>query len=325
MIYYRVYGLTFQSSCELPGLDCTQESTVDYILRFDSDRFETLCRQFCNAWYISSWRLNCGRAVLKVWKGEDGGKFLFRFYDDVGFIVDRDLGELWVDSAGGTMLQAATRHLLFSLPGFLLGLRKSACLHGAAIGWGDGAVAMLGVSNSGKSVLSASMAAQGFDVLSDDLVALDVIDGTVMVYSGYPWICLRPDSIHWLGAENLSAYQSSSEWHYLDDVYVTWDLPGAASQSKARRLEAIYFLTPTKDAKCRPAIESIPKHQALMMLMEAADRTHIPYSEFRRQEFSLMGAVADAIPAYRLRYYLSANSLPALSSVTTTSWAAMRQ
>ena len=103
----------------------------------------------------------------------------------------------------GASLQAAIHHLLFSLPGFLLGLRKSACLHGAAIGWGDGAIALLGQSNSGKSVLSANMAARGIEVLSDDLVALDVIGDTVKVYPGYPWICLRPESLHWLQTENF--------------------------------------------------------------------------------------------------------------------------
>ena len=50
-----------------------------------------------------------------------------------------------------------------------------------------------------------------------------------------------------------------------------------------------------------------------MALMEAANRTHIPYPEFRAQEFSLMGSVVAAVPTYQLRYHLSADSLTALS------------
>jgi hypothetical protein len=328
MIYYQVYGLTFRSNCELPGLDRTQEtSIVDYSLRLDdSNRFEMLCRDFRYPWYISPWRLKCGRTVLQVWKAEECLKFLFRFYDGVEFIIDRERGDIWVDGVRGAPLQAATRHLLFSLPGFLLGLRKSVSLQGAAIGLGDGAIALLGKSRSGKSVLSASMAAQGFDVLSDDLVALDVIGGTVKVYPGYPWISLRPDSVHWLGADKLGAPRSCSKWHYLDEAYVTWDVRKARPcQLKPRRLEAIYLLAPAEDSKCKPAIEPVPRRRALMALMEAADHTHIPYPEFKRQEFSLMGAVVAVVPTYGLRYHLSADSLPALSSLLALRTAARRQ
>jgi hypothetical protein len=319
MIYYRVYGLTFQSDCELPGLDRIQEtSVVDYSLTFDDDtsRFEMLRRKFHCPWYISPWRVKCGRTVVEVCKTEDCHKFLFRFYDGIEFIIDRERGDIWVDGVRGAPLQAATHHLLFSLPGFLLGLRKSASLQGAAIGWRDGAVAFLGKSKSGKSVLSASMLARGFDVLSDDLVALDVIGGTVKIYPGYPWICLRSDSVHWLAADNLGALRWCSKWQYLDEAYVTWDLRRARpSQLKPRRLEAIYLLAPAEDPKCKPAIEPVPRYRALMALMEAADRTHIPYPDFRRQEFSLMGSVVAAVPTYRLRYDLSAENLPALSSL----------
>ena len=239
-IYYRVFGLTFRSDCELPGLDRIQESpVVDYSLRFHACRnsFETLRREFHPPCYISSRRLNNGQAVVEVCKTEDSRKFLFRFYDGVEFIVDRQHEEILVSGLRGASLQAAIHHLLFSLPGFLLGLRKSACLHGAAIGWGDGAIALLGQSNSGKSVLSAHMAARGIEVLSDDLVALDVIGGTIKVYPGYPWICLRPESLHWLQTEKFEVGRVGSQWHYLDEAYVTWDLRriNGPSQSKPRQ------------------------------------------------------------------------------------------
>ena len=319
MIYYRVFGLTFRSDCELP-LDRIQETlVVDYSLRFDgdTDRFEVLRREFHCPWYISSRRIN-GWTVVEVWKTEDCRKFLFRFYDGVEFIVDRGREDIWVDVRTAS-LQAAIHHLLFSLSGFLLGLRKSACLHGAAIGWGDGAIALLGKSNSGKSVLSASMAARGIEVLSDDLVALDVIGSTVKVYAGYPWICLRPESLHLLGIDTFDADRFRSAWHYLDEAYVTWDLRriGGRTQVKPRELEAVYLLEPVEDAKCKLAMEQVPRHRALMALMEAANRTHIPYPEFTPQEFSLAGSVVSAVPIYGLRYHLSGDGLAALSGLLT--------
>jgi hypothetical protein len=320
MIYYRVYGLTFRSQRELPGLDRIQETrVVDYTLRFDTctNRFEMLRSDFDHRWYISPWRVKCGRTVVEVWKTDDCRKFLFQFYDGIEFIVDQEGGAIWVDGLRKVSLQAATQHLLFSLPGFLLGLRKSACLHGAAIGLGNSAIALVGRSTSGKSVLSAKMAARRIEVLSDDLVALDVIGNTVKVYPGYPWICLRQGSLHWLEAENLDAAGFPVEWHYLDEAYVTLDLRrmGGPFRLNSRKLEAIYLLEPVEDSRCRLAIEPVPPHQALMALMEAADRTHVRYSEFRPQQFSLMGSVVAAVPTYALRYHLSADSLTTLSDL----------
>ena len=152
-----------------------------------------LRRDFRYAWYTSPWRVKSGRAVVQVWKTEDRRKFLFRFYDDVEFIIDRDQREIWVGGLRGASLQAATHHLLFSLPGFLLGLRKLRGPSWSCSRMGRRRHCACWVSPTpANRCFRATMAARGVDVLSDDLVALDVIDGTVKVYPGYPWICLRP-------------------------------------------------------------------------------------------------------------------------------------
>jgi hypothetical protein len=97
---------------------------------------------------------------------------------------------------------------------------------------------------------------------------------------------------------------------------MTWDLRpfGHPFQSKPRRLQAIYLLALAEDSECKPTIEPRPQHQALMALM---DHTHVPYPEFRPQEFALMGSVVAAVPTNRLRYHLSADSLTAISGLFT--------
>jgi hypothetical protein len=319
MFYYQAFGLTFLSDREIPDLDRARESpVVDYSLRFDneSNQLETLRREFNNPFYIGSSRVKSGRTVIEAYRTENYGKFLFRFYDGIEFIVDQGTKNIFIDGLRRAPLQAASNHLLFALPGFLLGLRKSTCLHGAAIGWGDGAIALLGRSNSGKSMLSAHMAAQGLEILSDDLVALDV-GNKIKVYSGYPWIGLRASVLHSVRAGTFEADRVGPKWHYLDEAYVTWDLrkPGSTAQSESRRLKAIYFLNPVEDPHCAPAIERVPQHQAVMALMEAANRTHIPYPEFRAQEFSLMCSVVGSVSTYQLQYHLCVDCLPTLSDL----------
>jgi hypothetical protein len=318
MIYYQVYGLFFRSNYELPLDKIPEPSVIDYSVKFDdcANSFDIWRRDFDRPWYTSSWRVKCGRTTVEAWKTEDCGKFLFQFFDGVAFIIDRRCKDIWVDVRAAT-LQAAIRHLLFSLPGFLLGLRKYASLHGAAIGWRNKAIAWVGDSNSGKSVLSAHAAGRGIEVLSDDLVALDMVGGTPQVHPGYPWICLRPGSFPLLRRNSCDAKRYSN-WYYLDEPYVTWNLRRRARpQLKPRKLEAIYLLAPLKDSRCEPTIEPIPPRQALIALMEAATRTHVPYPDFLPHEFSFLGSVVAAVPVYRLRYHLSGDSLAPLTSLLT--------
>jgi hypothetical protein len=323
MFYYRVYGLAFQSDYELPLDRSHKTSVIDYYLRFgDPNQFEVLRREFHCPWYVSPRRVKCGRTVVKVWKTEACSKFLFSFYDGVEFIIDRQHKDIWIGGVPIRLLQGALRHLLFSLTGFLLGLRKSVCLHGAAIGWRNGAIALLGESYSGKSILSAKMVARGVEVLSDELVALDVVGDAVKVHYGFPWICLRSGSLRLLRTDGLNAGQLTSKWQYLDEAHVSWNLGRIddASQLAARKLTTIYFLSPVGDPMCEAAIEQIPPHQALMALMGAAGRTHISYPEFRPQEFRLMGSVVSVVPTYRLRYHVSDSGLTALSGLLVRSF-----
>jgi hypothetical protein len=141
-----------------------------------------------------------------------------------------------------------------------------------------------------------------------------MIGGTIKVYSGYPWISLRAAGLHSLPAEAFGVSTHSPKWQYLDEAYVTLRLkkPGSTHHTESKRLEAIYFLDPVADPNFRPVAEPVSQHEALMGLMEAARCTHIPYPEFRAQEFSLMGSVAATIPAYQLRYHMSVPYLPML-------------
>ena len=199
----------------------SDDTTPDYSVKFTNhpNNREALPSELHCAFYVSPWLLKCGQPAVKLFRTDNRRKFLFPFYDGIVFILDRDRQQILINIPPGSSPQAAIYHLLFSLPGFLLGLRGSACLHGAAIGRGDSAIALLGGSRSGKSVLSAEMAARGVEILSDELVAIDEIDGAAKVYPGYRWISLRSDSLHCLSAGN-DARLIDSEWHYLDESYV---------------------------------------------------------------------------------------------------------
>ena len=317
MICYRAFGLTFLSDCELPGVNrASEKSSPDYFLKFNahSNILDAFPLDLTSPFYVSPRRLKRGQPAVEVFRTESYRKFLFRFYDDVVFVIDLDRKQILIDYPPNEPLQAALRHLLFSLPGFLLGLRGSGCLHGAAIGRGNSAIAVLGRSRSGKSILSAEMAVRGLEVLSDDLVALDEISGVVQVYSGYPWISLRSDTLSWLSAGSVGTPLARSKWHYLDDCYITLNLSrsNGVYSSDAKKLEAIYLLMPTNEPHCRPTIEQVAQYRVLTELMDASGRTRIPYRELTSQAFSFLGRLMTSVPVFGLRYHLSKETLAPL-------------
>ncbi|MCP4309617.1 MAG: hypothetical protein GY788_33025 [bacterium] len=93
------------------------------------------------------------------------------------------------------------------------------------------------------------------------------------------------------------------------------DLRVMGANARPKPIEAIFVLTPEHELQRWPTIERLQKHEAMVALLEAAERTRIPRRTFREQEFSLSGAIAASAPAFRLRYNLSSETLTDLTDV----------
>lgn len=90
---------------------------------------------------------------------------------------DADLRELAKVRRGGAAL--LVRHL-----------RGELAMHGAAVAFGDHAVALLGRSGQGKSTLAAALCARGGCLLSDDALHVD--------HAGDGWVLAPVEPDHWL-------------------------------------------------------------------------------------------------------------------------------
>lgn len=66
-------------------------------------------------------------------------------------------------------------------------------LHGAVVQIHDQTVLFLGDTGAGKSTLAASFLEAGYDVLSDDIAALETSSGKLVVRPSYPALKLDPD------------------------------------------------------------------------------------------------------------------------------------
>ncbi len=75
----------------------------------------------------------------------------------------------------------------------LLELRGATCLHASAIQIGNGAIAFLGHSGSGKSSFAARLVADGCSLVTDDILPVTMNQSGCIASPGYPQMKIRPD------------------------------------------------------------------------------------------------------------------------------------
>lgn len=77
----------------------------------------------------------------------------------------------------------------------LLHQRGLLVLHASGIATPEGAVIFMGRSSAGKSSLAAAFYQRGYPVLGDDVIALNICNGRVLAFPGFPQLRLWPDML----------------------------------------------------------------------------------------------------------------------------------
>jgi energy-coupling factor transporter ATP-binding protein EcfA2 len=141
------------------------------------------------------------RRRLSVLSEASPGNYLLRIPDVARFWV-RHGTEVVVDAAPAVDASEIHPFLLGAVMTAVLHQRGALVLHGAAVAGADGAIVLAGHSGHGKSTLAATLAKQGYEVLSDDVAAVSA-DGAdhVRVHGGPPRVDLWGDAMAWLGHE----------------------------------------------------------------------------------------------------------------------------
>ena len=106
----------------------------------------------------------------------DGNGFL-RHLPPGGGAADGGLG-----GSPAELQQAALGPLLI----LVLALRGLFCLHCSAVAADDGACLFLGESGAGKSTLGRALGRAGWERLADDLLPLELVDGTLVAWTDFP-------------------------------------------------------------------------------------------------------------------------------------------
>lgn len=297
--HYVACGLAIVSDMVIPGLPPSApplRHDLDVSINdFDRARAALGVEQIR---YISRECHADGTPHLTVWTGSSGAHQL-RYHDGTEFVIDEGAALVSVRWVEPLTEEDAAVYFLGPVLGFVLRLRGLVPLHASAVIIGGRASVFLGGAGAGKSTTAAAFASLGYPVLSDDLVPIIERDDEFFAHPSHPRLSVWPDSATALfGAANS-----------LPRLTPTWDKRylelqnGYRFHDVATPLDVIYCLG---DGTQMPVSTSghgaLRPQEALMALVRNTYGNYLLDAPMRRQEFELLGRLAEHVPVRALSF-----------------------
>jgi hypothetical protein len=307
--HYVAYGLTFSSDLPIPGLACV-ENTSENIKVHLTDLFKSDVGDEGSLFFTSDSSNEVGEPVLRAWKLEGPFGYRLRFCDGVEFIIAEFGKEIWCSRPSNMTVEDVVVYLMGPIFGFLLRLRGQTCLHASVVSIDDQAVALVGPGGSGKSTTAAAFVELGFPILTDDVAAINLENGSCSVQPAYPHVRLWPRAVNMLYGhdEALPRLVPVGTWDkcYLDlenrpDLFCTRPLP----------LSAVYTLESRQEDEA-PWIQPLSQAEAMLSLLANGYANNLINRSLRAEEFRVLSAIAASIPIKRLYPHRDERRLPEL-------------
>lgn len=243
MRYYSAYGLSISSALALPELMVPgvvpKADSGDVVVRLGS--IQSLPLQFDSA--------GCG-----FWARGDEACHVV---EKVGAFLARGGREIVIDSVPGVEDRLLRLSLLGPALALILHQRGLLVIHASVVARGDGAIAFLGKNGWGKSTIAAALHLKGYDLVTDDVAAIQIDQAGPSVLPGSPQVKLWPQAATLLGEipERLPLLHPNFDKR-------GWRAERGFSLAP-RRLERIYALAPGP----APAIERLEPREACFELL----------------------------------------------------------
>lgn len=285
MLSYAAYGLYIHSDLPLAGLTAGQRgSAPDVLVRLGAVERRPPAEEPCSGCFHAS----ATEAYL--------------FWEEDGVYLVRGGCEIVVDPVPG----ADERMLSLTVPGIALGIllhqRGLLTLHGSAVALNGAAIAFLGAKGAGKSATAAALQAQGYPLVADDVVALDVrAAGRPRVLPGVPQLKLWPDVSAFLGHEPETLSRIHPELEKLARP-ADHELPQAPMP-----LQGIYLLA-DGDGVAAETLE--PQQSFVEILRQSYALRFVGTAGVTAAHFHQCAGLARATPVRRLSRPRSLSALP---------------
>lgn len=271
MYHYKAYGLSIESSLSLPVLIASSAGTdvVIHSTHISKKPLPPLTLQ-------ATW--NASPREVSV------------TYPHVGTFLVRDGCEIQVELEPSASEDDAHPLIVGPLLGILLHQRGLITLHGSCVGIDGSAISFMAPSTGGKSTIASVFCARGYDLLADDITALDAISADAWVRSAYPQLKLWPDAVEYLGQQPASLPRV----HPSEDKRL-YDTSNQFARTNCA-LKQIYVLAEGDD--CR--LDRLTPREAMMELLGNSYCADLPGYVSAPAYFQKCAALAKIMPVYRL-------------------------
>lgn len=175
---YAAYGLTFESEFDLPPIPPVESDQVDVRILSGAVSAHGLATP------------NISKAIAQIAEAE-----VWMDIPNIARIQISDGKQIMIEPYPGSDEKSIGLYIMGSGMGAILHQRGHLVLHANAIRMGDSVVLFAGASGSGKSTTAATFYQKGYEIISDDVVALDEQGSTI---GGIPQIKLWHDALEGL-------------------------------------------------------------------------------------------------------------------------------
>jgi hypothetical protein len=310
--HYVAYGLMLSSDLAIPGLTCVESTPENVKVHFTCGLPSKVDE--ATPFFTSSSTDDFGEPILTASKLSQTFGYRLRYCDGIEFVVDESGEEIWCSRPSNMTIEDVVVYLMGPILGFVLRLRGRTCLHASVINIDDQAVALVGPGGSGKSTTAAAFVELGFPILTDDVAAIILENGSCSIEPAYPHVRLWPQAVNMLYGhhEALPRLVPVGTWDkcYLDlenrpELFCTTPLP----------LRAVYTLETRLQQDQAPSIRPLSQAEAMLSLLANGYANNLIHGSLRAEEFRVLSTIATSIPIKSIYPHCDERRLPELCEV----------
>ena len=287
---YMAYGMRIESELLLPELSPLVNGTSQVLIRID--KIDKSAIEAGSDYQF----LMTGQGIILYWKA-------------IGTFLIRDTTEIIVEPEPAVSAARLRLFLLGAVMSVLLHQRGQLVLHASTVATTDGAIAFLGEKGWGKSTMAALLHSQGYQFVTDDVLAVDMAADYPLVLPGFPQLKLWPDSLDALGQDAAILPRLHPQLEKRDCRVKTSVLDSAAP------LRCIYLL----DYGPKLQITPVASSEALLSLMPhwycARFGAGLLESLGQAELFLKSAKLMAKVPIYRLRRPRQLSILPEVAQL----------
>lgn len=297
---YVAYGLGIQSEIAFPELTASMRP-ADVVVRLGD-----LGRSYSQ-----------NGTVEYTFENTPDGMYLF--WEDVGTILISGGTDIVVDTFPSVEMERLRLFLLGAAIGVILHQRGMTTLHASAVSKDGKAVLFMGDKGRGKSTMAAFMCEQGYQLLSDDVVALTIDDhGSVSILPAFPQLKLWPDAIESIGKnpDLLPRLSSKFDKRHVEasGVFPTEPIPVAQA----------YALYKGDEARIDPINQPDAVFELMKNLYVARFGDEI-LGEEQGPNFMRCARVAKSLPMFTLTRPTSLELIPTIAKMVSYQMTGMKE